>query len=268
MQTDTCYVSDRTDHIFPLKTYVMKKFLLTAVMASLPVLHCAADRLVYAYDQRGNRISRVLEVPNRMSAPGTASLFATESLSGKTLIIYPNPTEGALKVEKSDSHETTIPYYNREHDIIIESAMACFSAMTIGHYSLGPENYQASWTDNLFVHEYGHYIQTQQMGFWYFPIVALPSITSAAFTSELSGMEHSDRWFEVDASNKGAKYFDKHYGSGKDGYTKNSEHYFDVETFRNPNKISPYMNKRFGSRYQSSYFPNTKGKIVIWDFIF
>ena len=169
MQTDTCYVSDRTDHIFPLKTYVMKKFLLTAVMASLPVLHCAADRLVYAYDQRGNRISRILEVPNRMSAPGTASLFATESLSGKTLIIYPNPTEGALKVEKSDSHETTIPYYNREHDIIIESAMACFSAMTIGHYSLGPENYQASWTDNLFVHEYGHYIQTQQMGFWYFP---------------------------------------------------------------------------------------------------
>lgn len=142
------------------------------------------------------------------------------------------------------------------------------SAMTIGHYSLGPDNYQASWTDNLFVHEYGHYIQTQQMGFWYFPIVALPSITSAAFTSELSGMEHSDRWFEVDASNKGAKYFDKHYGSGKDGYTKNSEHYFDVETFRNPNKISPYMNKRFGSRYQSSYFPNTKGKIVIWDFIF
>ncbi len=141
------------------------------------------------------------------------------------------------------------------------------SAMTIGHYSLGPENYQASWTDNLFVHEYGHYIQSQQMGFWFFPIVALPSIASAAFTSYWSGMKHRDRWFEVDASNKGAKYFDKHYGAGKAGYTKNSEHYFDIDTFRNPNKVSPYVNKRFGSRYQSSHFPNTKGRVVIWDFM-
>lgn len=101
--------------LFHLKTCVMKKFLFTAVMASLPVLHCAADRLVYAYDQRGNRISRILEVPNRMSAPGTASLFATESLSGKTLRIYPNPTEGALKVEIAgwdDSDRCTIIIYD------------------------------------------------------------------------------------------------------------------------------------------------------------
>lgn len=93
----------------------MKKFLFTAVMASLPVLHCAADRLVYAYDQTGNRISRTIEVPNRMSAPGTASLFATESLSGKTLRIYPNPTEGALRVEIAgweDSDSCAISIYD------------------------------------------------------------------------------------------------------------------------------------------------------------
>ncbi len=34
-----------------------------------------------------------------MSAPAAASLFVTESLSEKTLRIYPNPTEGALKME-------------------------------------------------------------------------------------------------------------------------------------------------------------------------
>lgn len=123
-------------------------------------------------------------------------------------------------------------------------------------------------TDNLFVHEYGHYIQTQQMGFWFFPIVALPSIASAAFTSKWSGMEHPDRWFEVDASNKGAKYFDKHYGSGKAGYTKGSENYFDIDSFRGrPLNFSPYRNVRTGEREQDKVFPNTKGRVVIWDFI-
>jgi len=34
-------------------------------------------------------------------------------------------------------------------------------AFTIGHYSMGPGNYVADWRDHLFVHEYGHYIQSQ-----------------------------------------------------------------------------------------------------------
>ena len=35
-------------------------------------------------------------------------------------------------------------------------------AITIGNYTTGPRGYKADWKDHLFVHEYGHYIQSQQ----------------------------------------------------------------------------------------------------------
>lgn len=48
---------------------------------------------------------------------------------------------------------------------------------------------------------------------------------SAAFTSNASGMEHDERWFEVDASNLGAKHFDRKYGSGNPNYQPNSSEF-------------------------------------------
>ena len=53
-------------------------------------------------------------------------------------------------------------------------------AFTIGHYSLGPDNYKADWRYHLFVHEYGHYIQSQQWGYFYIPVIAIPGVISAA----------------------------------------------------------------------------------------
>ena len=95
-------------------------------------------------------------------------------------------------------------------------------AFTVGCYSMGPDGYQATWKDHLFVHEYGHYIQSQRMGPFYFQIVAIPSLLSAAFTSKWAGMDHDFRWFEIDASRCGARYFDKKYRSGASGYKKGS----------------------------------------------
>ena len=60
--------------------------------------------------------------------------------------------------------------------------------------------------------------------------------------------------------------FDKHYGQGAPGYTKNNADFFDVNAFRYKN-YTPYINPRFGTNYQDKKFPNTKGKIVFWDFI-
>jgi len=120
--------------------------------------------------------------------------------------------------------------------------------------------------------KYGHYIQSQRMGFFYFPIVAIPSLASAAFTSDLSGgMKHSQRWFEVDASYLGAKYFDKKYGRGKEGYTPNSPDYFDIKAFKSyPKKggiDTRYINPRLGVDKQDCGFPYSS-KVVFWDFIF
>ena len=124
------------------------------------------------------------------------------------------------------------------------------SAITIGPYSFGPDNYEATWRDNLFVHEYGHYIQHLYWGLGFMPVIGIPSFTS---TLGLRSGNHNDRWFEVDASNKGASYFDKHYG--KKSYAYNEEYkltggnvdpykYFSKDTFSgfkteyaNPRKV-------------------------------
>ena len=138
-------------------------------------------------------------------------------------------------------------------------------AFTVGCYSMGPDGYQATWKDHLFVHEYGHYIQSQRMGPFYFQIVAIPSLLSAAFTSKWAGMKHDFRWFEVDASRCGARYFDKKYGSGASGYKKGSPDYFDRELFDKGYR-TPYINPRHNI-YDQEPNPTHGSNVVFWDFI-
>ena len=111
------------------------------------------------------------------------------------------------------------------------------SAMTIGPYSFGPKNYKATWKDNLFVHEYGHYIQHLYWGHFYLPVIAVPSLLS---TQHVGSGSHKDRWFEIDASNKGARHFNKYYGSESAAYEEeyvgtngrvDKSKYFSWETF-------------------------------------
>lgn len=111
-------------------------------------------------------------------------------------------------------------------------------------------------------------IQSQWWGVFYMPAIAIPSVASAAFTSKWSGMKHKERWFEVNASKLGAKYFDKKYGSGAEGYKEGDENYFDVQSFQNAGISSPYSNPRNGTRNRNSFYPISGTHLVIWDFIF
>ena len=83
-------------------------------------------------------------------------------------------------------------------------------------------------------------------------------------------MDHQERWFEVDASIRGARHFDKKYGSGAPGYKKNSSNYFDRESFEHvgtdPYNKTPYINPRTGINKQKHH-TTRRGKVVIWDFI-
>lgn len=136
-------------------------------------------------------------------------------------------------------------------------------AVTIGHYSMGPKGYKADWRDHLFVHEYGHYIQSQQWGPLYFPAIALPSLFS---TIGISNIDHDRRWFEINANKLGANYFDKHYGSGAAGYTIGSSDYFDKKTFWNGGD-TPYINPRLQTQKQFGTKLPTNPKYTIWDFL-
>ena len=119
-------------------------------------------------------------------------------------------------------------------------------AVTIGNYTAGPKGYKADWKDHLFVHEYGHYIQSQQHGPVYLFTVGIPS--AILQTRNPNSPRHDDRWFEADASYKAAAYFDKHYGSKK-GYVLNSPDYFNKTSFVKGG-YSPYLNPRTKSYYQ------------------
>lgn len=138
------------------------------------------------------------------------------------------------------------------------------AAFTVGHYSLGPDNYTATYKDHLFVHEYGHYIQSQRMGPAYFSVVAIPSLLSAWFTSDLVGMKHDYRWFEINASKLAARYFNREYGpnsshTGEEGFVP-----FNVSAFSNGGNPG-YINPRDNNSYQFST-PTHGSRVVAWDF--
>lgn len=137
------------------------------------------------------------------------------------------------------------------------------AAFTIGHYSFGPDGYEATWKDHLFVHEYGHYLQSLDFGPLYMPVIAGPSLISAW---GITGLEHDYHWYEVDASRRGARYFDKKYGSGKEGYTYKNPDYFDIESFTNGSS-STYINPRTKKRNKNTTHPISGSKFNIFDIL-
>ena len=124
------------------------------------------------------------------------------------------------------------------------------SAFTIGHYIMGPDNFRADWRDHLFVHEYGHYIQSQYLGPLYVKTIGIPSIISCKIYKRGN---HTQQWFEVWANKLSASYFDENYGSGVEGYKYNDKNYFDIDKFINGGN-TPYKNPRTGDHSQKSNY--------------
>lgn len=123
-------------------------------------------------------------------------------------------------------------------------------AYTAGTYIVGPEGFRPDFRDHLFVHEYGHYIQSRIFGPFYFTLVALPSVTDFWLVDELFGEDlHDTRWYETHANRLTANYFDREFGAGADGYFPGSINHFDRNSFENAGVWSPYTNPRNGGRH-------------------
>ena len=108
----------------------MKKQILLFLlsMSIYPALH-AQNTVSYGYDAAGNRISRVIVMPDLRSAVASpeedlpASVYS-EMLSDIEVKIYPNPTAGWLKVEirnLPDEQTADIRVYNLSGQMIIAS---------------------------------------------------------------------------------------------------------------------------------------------------
>ena len=121
---------------------------------------------------------------------------------------------------------------NSRYGVTVLSTKFDDGAFTVGNYIIGPKGLKPDWRDHLFVHEYGHYIQSQRFGTFYFRTIALPSLTDYYVVDALFGASlHETRWYEAGASKLAANYFDKHAGSGKEGYKETSDAFFDKSSF-------------------------------------
>lgn len=97
--------------------------------------------------------------------------------------------------------ETKIDYYGGTTTI---STSAMKNAVTLGNYISGNEKLEASPSNYLFQHEYGHYLQSKKFGPAYLPAFAIPSGLSVA-----KGNKHKYFRVEQDANARAIKYFNK-----------------------------------------------------------
>lgn len=121
--------------------------------------------------------------------------------------------------------------------VVIDSKIDV-GGMTLSNYILGPPGFKPDFRDHLFVHEYGHYLQSKKLGPAYLFVVAKPSLLSSTFDKN----NHGNRWYETHASKLAAKYFDKKYGTGAEAYQNylnegkdpyKQEDIFNVDVFKN-----------------------------------
>ncbi len=97
--------------------------------------------------------------------------------------------------------------------------------VTIGNYinidthgKIDKDNFTDYVTDNqLYMHEYGHYIQSQRWGPLYLFTVGIPSLISAACYEQIPNdpyyaTTHDYFWTEYHANRNAAEYFNLNYG--------------------------------------------------------
>ncbi len=82
------------------------------------------------------------------------------------------------------------------------------NSFTLGSYIIGSRSIEADPSNSLFQHEYGHYLQSQSVGWSYLSKYALPSAFDV-----LSENDHRLHPVEQDANARAIKYFDKYIGS-------------------------------------------------------
>ena len=81
-----------------------------------------------------------------------------------------------------------------------------WGAIAQGSFIIGDNSIRANPNNSLFQHEYGHYLQSQRMGWAYYPRVGIPSLISA---KNSKGGEHKFHPVEQDANREAFLYFNR-----------------------------------------------------------
>ena len=76
----------------------MKNFLVTVFLLLTPILLVGQNTIKYSYDAAGNRTERTIILATKSAIVQSDTIF-TDQLAERDIKIYPNPTDGFLKVE-------------------------------------------------------------------------------------------------------------------------------------------------------------------------
>ncbi len=86
-----------------------------------------------------------------------------------------------------------------------------WGGFTMGNYILGDNSIKAQDDNNLFQHEFGHYLQSQEHGLLWLFDFAIESGISAIFNDYY---QHNAFYTEQNANARSLQYFAKYYGEG------------------------------------------------------
>jgi RHS repeat-associated protein len=121
------------------------------------------------------------------------------------------------------------------------------AAVTLGSYITGGSELKADPNNALFQHEYGHYLQSQEMGWAYLPRVGIPSVMST-FKNDRN---HKYQPYEQDANRRAFLYFNKNVeGFYKTFDERNEKRGWDF--YRNPLDV---YHTASNDRYYDYYNP-------------
>jgi hypothetical protein len=98
----------------------------------------------------------------------------------------------------------------------VETYAGNWGGFTLGSFIMGNRGLQADPSNSLFQHEYGHYLQSQAMGWGYLPRVGISSLMSSNGDGN-----HKYQPFEQDANRRAFMYFNKNV----EGFYQTEEQY-------------------------------------------
>jgi RHS repeat-associated protein len=102
--------------------------------------------------------------------------------------------------------------YSKRHNGI---TFGSYINMNIREEITGDFDAYATTVDPMYMHEYGHTLDSKRWGWFYLPVIATYSGISALFSKKLLDAPwdtHSGNWSEVRANKRAKKYFEKYYG--------------------------------------------------------
>jgi hypothetical protein len=98
------------------------------------------------------------------------------------------------------------------------------------------------------MHEYGHYLQSQIIGPFYLPVIAVPSLVDAGILHQGDNWGHHQTFMESWADDLALGYFGDAYQETWDHYhTWSREEYYTVFHSAMTAHLSPYVRSFFAS---------------------